>query len=63
MKKLKMKVEALEIDRFEVEPSAAEEGTVVGNQIGTWRSCGPNTCYPEASCDTGSPCYRCIYGK
>ena len=61
MKKLNLDVEALRIERFEVEPEAAGEGTVVANQIGTWRSCGPDTCYPQASCDTGSPCRRCIY--
>jgi hypothetical protein len=61
MKKLILDVDALRVVRFDVEPDvAADEGTVMGNQIGTWRSCGPNTCYPQASCDTGSPCRRCI---
>ena len=64
MKKLKLDVDALRIDRFEVEPEAVEaEGTVIANQtLLTRRSCGPDTCYPQASCDTGSPCQRCIYG-
>lgn len=62
MKKLKLDMDALRIDRFDVEPEAAEgDGTVAGNESpGTWRSCGPDTCYPQASCDTGSPCRRCI---
>jgi hypothetical protein len=62
VKKLNLDPETLRVERFEVEPeAAASDGTVVANQLpGTWRSCGPNTCYPQASCDTGSPCFRCI---
>jgi hypothetical protein len=63
MKKMKLDVGALRIDRFEVEPEMMEgEGTVIANQtLLTRRSCGPDTCYPQASCDTGSPCQRCFY--
>jgi hypothetical protein len=62
MKKLSLDLNALRIERFDVEPDAvAGEGTVVANQLpGTLRSCGPDTCYPQASCDTGNPCRRCI---
>ncbi len=62
MKKLRLDVDALHVDRFDVESEAVEgEGTVVANQtLLTRRSCGPDTCYPQASCDTGSPCQRCI---
>jgi len=61
MKKLKLDMDALQVDRFDVMPEAMEgEGTVVGNQtLLTLRSCGPNTCYPQESCDTGNPCRRC----
>jgi hypothetical protein len=62
MKKLNLDVEALEIERFEVEPEAADEGTVVANQRpGTLQTCGPDTCYPQASCITGSPCRKCPF--
>ncbi|HET7230285.1 MAG TPA: hypothetical protein VFJ16_09795 [Longimicrobium sp.] len=60
MNKLKLNVDALRIERFDVEPDlAADEGTVMGNQV-TLQTCGPDTCYPQASCPTGSPCRRCV---
>jgi hypothetical protein len=61
MSKLMLDVDALRVDRFDVEPeTVAGEGTVLGNQIGTFNSCGPNTCYPQESCVTGSPCRKCV---
>jgi len=60
MKKLNLDVEALVIERFDVEPEGAREGTVVGNELPiTFQTCGPDTCYPQASCITGSPCRKC----
>jgi len=61
MKKLNLDVDALKVDRFEVEPAAvAGDGTVVANQLPpTFRTCGPDTCYPQESCITGDPCQRC----
>jgi hypothetical protein len=62
MKKLGLDLNALRVDRFEVEPEVTEEGTVVANELRlTLRTCGADTCYPQASCDTGSPCKPCVY--
>src|SRR5688572_5746778 len=57
MKKLTLDMEALRVERFDVEPDALEgEGTVVANQIpGTWRSCGPDTCYPRPPATPATP--------
>ena len=62
MKKLNLDVDALHVERFDVESDAVKrEGTVLANETpGTFQSCGPNTCYPQASCITGSPCRKCV---
>jgi hypothetical protein len=61
MKKLNLDLASLRVDRFDVMPeSAGDDGTVMANQIPlTFQSCGPNTCYPQESCVTGSPCRKC----
>jgi hypothetical protein len=62
MKKLNLDLNGLHVEKFEVEPDAeVRDGTVVANATpGTLRSCGPDTCYPQYSCATGSPCRRCV---
>lgn len=61
MKKLDLDLNALQVDRFEVEPDVTEMGTVVGNEL-TIRTCNctGDTCYPQFSCNTGSPCKPCV---
>jgi hypothetical protein len=68
MKKLRLDVDRLAIEPFEVEPAPAEAGgTVEGNDFSgpgcptsIQYSCGyPRTC-GGTSCDTGYPlCYQC----
>jgi len=63
MKKLELDLNALRVDRFEVEPEVAEAGTVVANELLlTLRTCNctGDTCYPQFSCATGSPCKPCV---
>ena len=64
MKKLSLDVNALRVERFEVEAEAREEGTVVANELLlTLRTCNctGDTCYPQYSCHTGNPCKACVY--
>ena len=64
MKKLNLDVDALRVDRFEVEPEVTETGTVVANEVlVTLRTCNctAETCYPNFSCNTGNPCKPCVY--
>jgi hypothetical protein len=64
MKKLQLDVNALRVERFEVQPEVAEEGTVVANDLlATLRTCNctGDTCYPQFSCNTGNPCKICVY--
>lgn len=63
MKKLALDVNALRVERFEVEPEVAEKGTVGANELlATLRTCNctGDTCYPQYSCNTGSPCKLCV---
>jgi len=61
MKKLDLDVNELCVDSFDVEPEVAENGTVVANEL-TLRTCNctGDTCYPQFSCNTGSPCKPCV---
>ncbi len=59
MKKLRMDLDQLVVERFETDPSQADNGTVVGNAILTKTAdCG--SCIID-SCVTGSmrPCANC----
>ncbi|HEX2203372.1 MAG TPA: hypothetical protein VHG91_08740 [Longimicrobium sp.] len=62
MKKLVLDMNALRVERFEVEPEESEKGTVVANEL-TFRTCNctGDTCYPQFSCHTGNPCKPCVY--
>ena len=57
MKKLRLEVERLRVDRFETRAGAEKDGTVVGQGTGaTW--CDVDTCWPQ-SCVTVGPPYPC----
>ena len=67
MRKLRLNVDDLAVEPFEVEPDRAGAGTVVGNDLSgpacptnPGYSCGyPGTC-GGTSCDSGYPvCYLC----
>jgi hypothetical protein len=71
MKKLRMDVDALRVEPFDVMPrEAAVKGTVVGRDgmiTEPWRcsidsACYANTC-GSGSCDTGNPCVACFVQK
>jgi hypothetical protein len=64
MKKLNLDLNALRVERFEVESQDTEKGTVVANELlVTLRTCNctGDTCYPQFSCNTGNPCKPCVY--
>lgn len=67
MRKVRLDMEALQVDRFDVLPAErAGKGTVVG-QGGQTDGCsvGDYTCFEEftcymGSCATGRPCQACM---
>jgi len=62
MKKLRMNVDALEVEKFEVWPgSATKEGTVAGASL-TRFNCetqGEDPTCRFGTCNTGEPCSYC----
>lgn len=64
MKKLRLDVNALCVNRFEVSAEVMDNGTVFANEVlatfRTYCGCTGDTVYPQFSCNTGSPCKPCV---
>ncbi|HKP74246.1 MAG TPA: hypothetical protein VJT67_01830 [Longimicrobiaceae bacterium] len=61
MEKLRLKLDDLRVDGFEVlPPDEAREGTVKGAEvvITAYTQCQQDTCW-NGSCGTGVPCRQC----
>jgi hypothetical protein len=60
MKKLRMDLDQIRVERFETLPGEAENGTVLGNNLFLTKTADCGSCFVD-SCVTGSqrPCPAC----
>lgn len=62
MKKLKLDLDQISVNRFEVLPGNGVAGTVEGAEMlvitQVYTNCQQDTCW-NGSCGTGSPCRQC----